>query len=60
MVNEPVLVLPSFPMFLADLLPHTLQNFLVVMLDNHLAWSKKFLMNNALAVRKVHQHVLDV
>jgi hypothetical protein len=42
MVNEPVLILPLFQTFLADLHPEMLQNLLLVMLVNYLAWRKKF------------------
>lgn len=59
MANESVLVPPSFHTFSADLLPHTLQN-LVVMLVNRLVWRNKFLMSNSLTVKKYHQHALDV
>jgi hypothetical protein len=60
MVNEPVLILPWFRMFLADLLRQTLQNLPAVMLVNCLAWRNKFLLNSALTVRKDHQHALDL
>jgi hypothetical protein len=43
-----------------DLHTHMSQNFLVVMLVNHLAWRDKFLMNSVLTVEKVFQHALNV
>jgi hypothetical protein len=60
MVKQPVLVPPSLWMFSADLLPQTLQNLRVVMLVHRLAWRNKFLVNNALRVKKDHQHALRV
>jgi hypothetical protein len=51
---------PSFWMFLVDVLPHILQNLLVVMLGNHLVERNKFLMMNALTVKINHQHILDI
>jgi len=47
-------------MFLADLLSQTLQNVLVVMLVNHEALGKRFLMKNARTFKKDHKHVLGV
>jgi hypothetical protein len=60
MVNESVLIMSSFQTFLTDLLPQMLQNLPVVMLINRLAWRNKFLMNDALTVKKDHQHALGV
>jgi hypothetical protein len=60
MVNESVLIMSSFQTFLTDLLPQMLQNLPVVMLVNRLAWRNKFLMNDALTVKKDHQHALGV
>jgi hypothetical protein len=59
-VNEPVLVTPSFQTFSVDLRPQTLQNLLVVMLVNCLAWRNMFLFSNAVIVKKDHQLALDV
>jgi hypothetical protein len=47
-------------MFSADLSLHTLQTLLVEMLVNCLAWRNKFLLNNALTVKKDNRHALDV
>jgi hypothetical protein len=52
---------PGFAIILdvfADLLPETLQNLLVVMLVNHLAWRNKFLMNNALQLEMITNMLL--
>jgi hypothetical protein len=57
-VKQPVLVPPSFRTFSADLLPQTLQNLQVVMLVHRLAWRKKFLVNNALTVKKITNMLL--
>lgn len=45
---------------MADLLLQTLQNLLVKMVINCLAWKNKFLMNNALKVKEDHQHAPHV
>jgi hypothetical protein len=44
--------------FLAVLLSQILQNLLVVMLVNHLAWKNELLLNSACTVKIVHQHAL--
>jgi hypothetical protein len=59
MVKQPVLVPPSFRMFSADLVFQTLQNLQVVMMVHRLEWRNKFLVSNALTVKK-DQHALDV
>jgi hypothetical protein len=59
-VTQPVLVPPSFRKFSADFLPQTLQNLQLVMLVHSLAWRNRFLVNNALTVKKDRQHVLNV
>jgi hypothetical protein len=41
------------PDFTAHLLPQTLQNLRVAMLVNRLSWRDKFLMINALTVKKI-------
>jgi hypothetical protein len=51
-------VLPSFHIFSADLLCHTLQNHSVLILVNHFAWTNKFLMYNAFTVKNSLQHAL--
>jgi hypothetical protein len=55
LVKHPVLVPSSFRTFSADLLSQTLQELQVVMLVHRLGWR-----NNALTVKKDHQHALDV
>jgi len=57
-VKQPVLVPPSFWTFSADLLPQMFQNLQVVILVHHLPWGNKFLVNNALTVKKDHQYAL--
>jgi hypothetical protein len=47
-------------MFSIDLVAQMLQNLQGVMLINLLAWGNKFEMNNALTVKKDHQHALDI
>jgi len=54
-VNELVLVLPSFWMLLANLLPHMIQNLPEVILVNYIACRNKFLLNNVLTVERDHQ-----
>lgn len=53
LVNYSVRVQPSFWSFLADLLLQTLQTFPVVFLVNLLICRTKFLMSNALQLRRI-------
>jgi len=60
MVNQPVVVLPSFQTFSADLVPETLHNLLVEMLVNNLAWINRRLLSSVLKVKRNHQHPPEV
>jgi hypothetical protein len=56
MVKQQVTV----PDVFGGLAPQTLQNLRAIMLVHRLAWRNKFLVNNALTVKKDHQHAVDV
>jgi hypothetical protein len=60
MLNQPVLVLPSFWMSSAALRPQTLQNVAVETPVNRFAWRKKLPVKNPLKVKKknCHHHLM--
>ena len=59
-INQQVLVSPTFQTFSKSLFTHKLWNLLVIMLVKSQAWRNKFLINNILKIKKTKNHDPDV